>query len=55
MEVTGKLKLSIQNNKLAPHLKKRIGCYTDEQYPQYAMSFTQDKCDLLNNIMLVKT
>jgi hypothetical protein len=40
--------LSIQNNKLAPHLKKVV-VTTDEQYPQHGWDFTQDKCDLLNN------
>jgi hypothetical protein len=57
MEVTGKLKLSTQNNKLAPRLKKReLVVTTEEQYPQHIMiEFTQDKCDLLNNYSVGET
>jgi translation initiation factor IF-3 len=56
MEVTGKLKLSTQNNKLAAFKKRELVVTTEEQYPQHIMiEFTQDKCDLLNNYSVGET
>jgi hypothetical protein len=47
--------LSTQNNKLAPRLKRELVVTTEEQYPQYMIEFTQDKCDLLNNYSVGET
>jgi hypothetical protein len=50
MEVTGKIKVVNPEQQISASFKKKL-FVTDEQYPQHNMvEFTQDKCDLLNNI-----
>jgi hypothetical protein len=52
MEITGKIKVINEVQQVSATFKKReLVITTDEQYPQTIMiEFTQDKCDLLNNL-----
>jgi len=52
MEVLGKVKVVGSVQEVSTSYKKReLVVTTDEQYPQHiAIEFTQDKCDLLNDI-----
>lgn len=52
MEVKGKVKVVGSVQEVSTSYKKReLVVTTDEQYPQHiAIEFTQDKCDLLNDI-----
>ena len=52
MEVTGKVRVVNPEQQVSAAFKKReLVVTTDEQYPQHILiEFTQDKCDLLNQI-----
>lgn len=54
MEVTGKVKFVSAEQQVSTSFKKReLVITTDEQYPQSILiEFMQDKCDLLNNILV---
>ena len=54
MEVTGKVKVVNPEQQVSAAFKKReLVVTTDEQYPQHILiEFTQDKCDLLNNLQV---
>lgn len=54
MELTGKIKLVRPTQKVSETFSKReFVITTDEQYPQdIQIEFTQDKCDLLNDVQV---
>ena len=54
MEVIGKVKFVSVEQQVSTSFKKReLVVTTDEQYPQSILiEFVQDKCDLLNNILV---
>ena len=54
MEVTGKVKVVGLEQQVSPTFKKReLVVTTDGQYPEpILIEFVQDKCDLLNNILV---
>lgn len=54
MELTGKIKLIRPTQEVSASFKKReFVITTDEQYPQdIQLEFTQDKCDLLNDVQV---
>jgi hypothetical protein len=54
MEVTGKVKVIGDEQVISESYKKReLVVTTDEQYPQHiAIEFPQDKCDLLNGLVI---
>jgi hypothetical protein len=54
MEVTGKVKFVGVEQQVGTTFKKReLVVTTEEQYPQSILiEFVQDKCDLLNNILV---
>ena len=54
MELTGKVKVLGSVIQATDNYKKRdLVVTTDEQYPQHiSVEFAQDKCDLLNDILV---
>lgn len=54
MELTGKIKLVRPTQQVSSSFSKReFVITTDEQYPQdIQIEFTQDKCDLLNDVQV---
>ena len=54
MELTGKIKLVRPTQEVSGSFKKReFVITTEEQYPQdIQVEFTQDKCDLLNDVQV---
>jgi hypothetical protein len=53
MEVQGKVKVVNPEQQVSASFRKReLVVITEEQYPQFiSISFMQDKCDLLNNLV----